>query len=370
MSPVPFFDLSRQHAAMGKELTDPLGTLILSGSCVLGPAVQDLEAELARRCGTDHAVGVSSGTDALLAVLSALDIGPGDEVVTTPFTFVATAQAIARTGARPVFADIDDATLNLDPVAAEAACGPRTKAILPVHLFGLVADAEALETLATEQGLALVEDAAQAFGATRRGGRAGSLGVAGCHSFYPTKVLGAAGDAGAVTTSDPRLAERLRGLRVHGAARDGFHREMGGNFRLDAIQARVLSAKLPLLDSFLSRRREHAAAYLRAFAGTDLVLPSEDPDGNRVWSQFCVRHPRRDALRAHLAARGIGTAVYYPTPLHLEPCFSSLGNRRGDFPRAEKAAGEILALPVFPELRPDERDRVVEAVLEFHGGAA
>lgn len=355
---------------MGKDLTDPVCASVLSGSCVLGPAVQAFESELAARCGTSRAIGVSSGTDALLAALRGLDVGPGDEVVTTPFTFAATAQAIARTGARPVFADIDDATLDLDPAAVDAACGPRTKAILPVHLFGLVADMESLEAVAKSRGIALVEDAAQAFGASRSGRPAGSWGAAGCHSFYPTKVLGAAGDAGAVTTSDPLLADRLHRLRVHGGAADGAHRELGGNFRLDALQARVLSAKLPLLDSFLARRKGHADAYLEAFAGTDIVLPSEDPAGRRVWSQFCLRHPRRDVLRAHLGARGIGTGVYYPAPLHLEPCFASLGYGRGDFPHAERASREILALPIFPELRTDERERVVDAVLEFEGGAS
>jgi dTDP-4-amino-4,6-dideoxygalactose transaminase len=370
VNPVPFFDLSRQHAAMGKDLTDPVNNILLSGACVLGPAVDGVEAALASRCGAKHAIGVSSGTDALLATLLALDIRAGDEVVTTPFTFVATAQAIARTGARPVFADIDDFTMNLDPAAAEAACGPRTKVILAVHLFGLVSDVESLEAAAKARGLALVEDAAQSFGATRLGKPAGSWGVAGCHSFYPTKVLGAAGDAGAVTTSDADLAVRLRRLRTHGADSDGLHREMGGNFRPDTVQATVLSAKLPLLDSFLARRREHATAYLEAFAGTDFVLPSEDPCGKRVWSQFCIRHHRRDALRDHLAARGIGTGVYYPVPLHLEPCFAHLGHRPDDFPIAHRASREILALPVFPELRTDERDRVIDAMLEFHRGAA
>lgn len=370
MNPVPFFDLSRQHAAMGKDLTDPVSALLLSGSCMLGPAVDGLEAALALRCETAHAIGVSSGTDALLATLLALGVGHGDEVVTTPFTFVATAQAIVRTGARPVFADIDGSTLNLDPTAAEAACGPHTKAIVPVHLFGRLADVESLENVAKSRGLALVEDAAQAFGAHRSGRPAGSWGTAGCHSFYPTKVLGAAGDAGAVTTSDAEFVERLRQLRVHGVTTDGIHTKIGGNFRLDAVQACVLSAKLALLDGFLSARREHATAYLQAFAGTEFVLPSEDPYGQRIWSQFCLRHPRREALRAHLAARGIGTGVYYPVPLHLEPCFSSLGHKAGDFPKAERAAREILALPIFPELRTDERDRVVDAVLEFHRGAS
>jgi len=355
---------------MGKSLTEPVEILLASGSCVLGPTVESLEEELAGRCGTRRAVGVSSGTDALFATLSALGIGSGDEVVTSPFSFVATAQAIARTGASPVFADIDEATMNLDPVAAEAACGPRTGAILPVHLFGLVAEMEVFEEIARARELALVEDAAQAFAASRLGRMAGSWGTAGCHSFYPTKVLGAAGDAGAVTTSDPDLAERVSRLRVHGEGPDGLHREMGGNFRMDAVQAAILAAKLPLLGGFLSARRGHATAYLEALAGTDSVLPSEDSRGQRVWSQFCIRHPRRDDLRAHLASRGIGTGVYYRLPLHLEPCFSYLRHRVGDFPNAERAAREILALPIFPELRTDERDRVIEAVLEFEGGAS
>jgi dTDP-4-amino-4,6-dideoxygalactose transaminase len=370
LNPVPFFDLSRQHAAMGKSLTEPVETLLVSGSCILGPAVESFERELAALCGARRAVGVSSGTDALFATLSALGIGPGDEVVTTPFTFVATAQAIARTGARPVFADIDHATMNLDPEAAEAACGPRTKAILPVHLFGLVADMESFAKIAQSRGLALVEDAAQAFAASHDGKIAGSWGTAGCHSFYPTKVLGAAGDAGAVTTSDPELAKRVSRLRVHGEGPDGLHREMGGNFRMDALQAAILSAKLPLLEGFLSARGGHATAYREGLAGTDCVLPSEDFHGQRVWSQFCVRHPRRDELRAHLGTRGIGTGVYYRLPLHLEPCFSYLGHQAGDFPNAERVAREVLALPVFPELRKDERDRVIGAVFEYEGGAS
>ncbi|HXP91223.1 MAG TPA: DegT/DnrJ/EryC1/StrS family aminotransferase [Fibrobacteria bacterium] len=369
MNPVPFFDLSRQHAAMGKCLTEPVATLLASGSCVLGPVVESLEEDIAVRCGARWGIGLSSGTDSLLATLAALGIGLGDEVVTTPFSFVATAQAVARTGARPVFADIDDATMDMDPRAAEAACGPRTKAILPVHLFGLVAEMDVFEEIARSRELALVEDAAQAFAASRLGRMAGSWGTAGCHSFYPTKVLGAGGDAGAVTTSDPDLAERVSRLRAHGEAPDGLHREMGGNFRMDAVQAAILAAKLPLLEGFLSARRGHATAYLEALAGTDSVLPSEDPHGRRVWSQFCIRHPRRDDLRAHLSSRGIGTGVYYRLPLHLEPCFSHLGDRVGDFPNAERAAREILALPIFPELRTDERDRVIEAVLEFEGGA-
>jgi len=368
-NPVPFFDLARQHAQLGESLTDPVDNLLLSGNCVLGPAVARLEEELASWSGTARSVGVSSGTDALQAVLLALGIGPGDEVVTTPFTFVATAQAIVRCGAKPVFADIDPASLNLDPIAAEAACGPRTRAILAVHLFGLMSDVESLAAIARRRGIHLVEDAAQAFGASRSGRFAGSWGVAGCHSFYPTKVLGAAGDAGAVCASDPDLVAKIRQIRTHGADPSGSHRFVGGNFRMDALQALILQAKLPGLPRRLQARREHSAAYGEALGATEAKLPSEDPAGERVWSQYCLRHAKRDALRSHLASAGIGTGIYYATPLHLEPCFSFLGHSEGSFPIAEGAAREILALPLFPELREDERARTIQAVLDFERGA-
>lgn len=367
--PIPFFDLSRQHSVLGPILAQSVAAIVRSGECILGPAVESLERALADRCGCTESIGVSSGTDALLCALSALGIGPGDEVVTSPLSFVATAQAIARLGATPVFSDIDADTLNLDPVRADLACGPRTKAILPVHLFGLLADVEAFDEICTGNGIFLVEDAAQAFGASRNDRPAGSWGQAGCHSFYPTKPLGAAGDAGAVTTSDPDLAERIRRLRVHGLGPTG-HETLGGNFRMDAVQAAAISVKLRILDDFLSLRRRHAQAYTEALSGTDFVLPAEDPQGVRTWSQFCIRHPRRDDLRGFLSRKGIGTAVYYRVPLHMEPCFSHLAHREGDFPRAERAARELLALPVFPELHEDERSRVVDALLEFDGGRA
>jgi dTDP-4-amino-4,6-dideoxygalactose transaminase len=309
---------------------------------------------------------VSSGTDALALALMACRIGPGDEVVTTPFSFLATASAIARVGAIPVFADIDPVTLNLDPSAAEAACGRSTRALLPVHLFGQACDMPALLGVARSKGLRLVEDMAQAFGARREGAPVGSWGDAGCLSFYPTKVLGAAGDAGAVVTSDLEIASHLRRLRVHGTRADGLHCDLGGNFRLDAIQAAVLRTKLSRLEGWLLSRARHAKAYLRGLAGTDFVLPSDDP--GRVWSQFVLRHPRRDEVRQHLMSRDIATAVYYPVPLHLQPCFAELGHRPGDCPRAESASREIFALPLFPELRDDERDRVIEALLEFDRG--
>jgi dTDP-4-amino-4,6-dideoxygalactose transaminase len=365
---IPVFDLSRQHREMGTALTDSVSQILLSGRCVLGPEVEALEGSIAAITGAAHAFGVSNGTDALALALMACRIGPGDEVVTTPFTFLATASAIARVGAVPVFADIDPATLNLDPSAAEAACGRSTGALLPVHLFGLPCDLPALQAVARAKGLRLVEDMAQAFGARREGVPVGAWGDAGCVSFYPTKVLGAAGDAGAVVTGDPEIAAHLRRLRVHGTRSDGLHGDLGGNFRLDAIQAAVLRAKLPRLDGWLRDRARHARLYREGLAGTDFVLPPE-ADG-RIWSQFCLRHPRRDAVREHLGSKGIATAVYYPVPLHLQPCFAELGHKPGDFPHAEAASREILALPLFPELRDDERDRVIEALREFDRGSA
>ncbi len=363
---IPVFELSRQHATLGSDLTDSVNAVLLAGRCVLGPAVEALEAALAARLGCEAVVGVSSGTDALVMALTACRVGPGDEVVTTPFSFWATASAIARVGARPVFADIDPSSLNLDPAAAAAACTRATRALLPVHLFGLPADLPAFRDLAHARGLALVEDAAQAFGAVRDGCPVGTWGEAGCFSFYPTKVLGAAGDAGAVATSDPEIAAHLRRLRVHGTGSDGCHRDLGGNFRMDTVQAAVLKAKLPRLDDWLSARARHARLYREALAGTDFVTPPDVP--GRVWSQFAVRHPRRDALRAHLQKQGIETAVHYPVPLHLQPCLAHLGLRTGSLPHAEAAAREILALPLFPELRDDERDRVIEALRDFDRG--
>jgi dTDP-4-amino-4,6-dideoxygalactose transaminase len=363
---IPVFDLSRQHREMGPLLTESVNRILLSGQCVLGPEVQALESSLAARTGTDHAFGVSNGTDALALALMACRIGPGDEVVTTPFSFLATASAIARVGGVPVFADIDPVTLNLDPAAAEAACGRSTRALLPVHLFGLPCDLPALRGLARAKGLRLIEDMAQAFGARCEGIPVGSWGDAGCLSFYPTKVLGAAGDAGAVVTSDLEIASHLQRLRVHGTRADGLHCDLGGNFRLDAIQAAVLRAKLPRLDGWLQARAHHASLYLEGLAGTDFVLPM-DADG-RVWSQFVLRHPRRDEVRRFLLSKNIATAVYYPVPLHRQPCFSDRGHQPGSFPQAEAAAREVFALPLFPELRDDERNRVIEALREFDRG--
>lgn len=364
---IPFFDLSRQHAAMGKALTDPVGKVLVSGCCVLGPEVQSLEADIATVSGSSFAFGVSNGTDALAVALTACGIGRHDEVVTTPFTFLATASAIARIGAKPVFADVDPITLNIDPAAAESVCTRRTRALLPVHLFGLPCDLESFVGIARSRGIRLLEDTAQAFGAVHAGKPLGSWGDAGCFSFYPTKVLGAAGDAGAIATSDLEIASHVQRLRVHGTGADGLHCDLGGNFRIDAIQAAVLRAKMPLFQGWLQARERHARAYQEALAGTDFALPADSP--GRVWSQFCIRHPRRDDVRQFLLAKGIATTVYYPVPLHLQPCFSGLGYRSGDFPNAELASREILALPLFPELHDDERDATIQALREFDRGS-
>ncbi len=346
---------------------------------VLGPVVQQFEEETAAYCGARYAVGVSSGTDALLAALMALGIGPGDAVVTSPFTFFATAGAIARVGARPVFADIDPATFNLDPAQARRIFenppdylrGRRPAALLPVHLFGQCADMGALLKLAGEHGCPVIEDAAQAVGAEypmpEGVRRAGAMGTMGCFSFFPSKNLGGFGDGGLVTANDARLAEILRSLRMHGAVETYYHRQVGGNFRLDALQAAVLRVKLKHLDRWHAARRAHAGFYNRAFRGSGVRTPAaacpDLPQGH-IYNQYVVRVPRRDEVRRRLQEAGIGSAVYYPLPLHLQECFKSLGYRAGDFPASEQAAGEVLALPVYPELRPEQMEYVARAVLE------
>lgn len=374
MTQLPLNDLARIHEPLWGELEAAASRVLRSGRYVLGPEVEALEAEIAAACGTRFAVGVSSGTDALIATLMALDIQPGDEVVTTPFTFISTAEAIHRLGAVPVFVDIEADSFNLDPQAAAAALTDRTRAILPVHLFGRVAAMDALLALAAPRDLPVIEDAAQAIGAADAAGRpAGSLGRAGCFSFFPAKNLGAFGDGGVVTTNDAELADRLRLVRQHGSRPKYVHAVFGGNFRLDPLQAALLRVKLPHLDGWTRARAANVAAYRAALEarglGTVVRMPEAGP-GCHAWNQLCVMVPERDALRAHLAAAGIQTEVYYPTPLHLQPCFRHLGRRPGDLPQAEEAAQSILALPVFPGLRPDEIDRVTDAIAAFHAGAA
>jgi len=367
---VPVIDLTRYDEALKREIARAVEAIFDTGRFVMGPAHEAFEKSLAERLGVRHAIGVSSGTDALLVAFMALSIGPGDEVVTSPFSFFASAGVIARLGARPVFVDIDPATFNLDPARIEDALTPRTKAIQPVHLYGQCADMAPILEIATRRGVPVVEDACQAIGAEYHGKAAGSLGTMGAFSFYPTKNLGAAGDAGAVTTDDDDLAALLRSLRLHGSSVTYHHDRVGGNFRLDAIQAAVLSAKLPRLDHWNERRRAIAARYRellgKAAASGHLTLPSETPGVRHTYHQYVVRvgHGNRDAIRRRLSERGVGSSVFYPIPLHLQDCFLELGGREGDFPAAEKAAREVLALPMFAELTEAEIERVAEALLE------
>jgi len=368
-TPVPLLDLGAHHAPLMDEIRAAIDRVLTSSRFIMGPEVTALESAVAELTGAAHAVGVSSGTDALLVALMALDVGPGDEVVTTPFSFFATAGVIHRLGATPVFVDVDPVTFNLDPEKVEAALTDRTKAILPVHLFGQVCEMGALQKIACDRNLPIVEDAAQAIGATSPWGPAGRLGLIGSFSFFPTKNLGALGDGGIVTTMDDELADKLRRLRVHGAKPKYFHAMVGGNFRLDALQAAVLNVKLPHLERWTAARRRNADRYDAMFAeaalpGARLRAPRRVVEGH-VYNQYTIRTDRRDALRAHLAERKIGTEIYYPKPLHLQECFVHLGYARGALPEAEGAAEQVLSLPIYPELTEAQQRVVVDAVVGF-----
>jgi dTDP-4-amino-4,6-dideoxygalactose transaminase len=370
-SAVPGLDLKAQYRTIRDEIDEAIGAVLDSQHFILGPEVAQLEAEVAHYCGAAHAVGCASGSDALLLPLVAWGIGPGDEVITTPYTFFATASAIWRTGARPVFVDIEPDTYNIDPHQIEAAITPRTKAILPVHLYGQTADMDPICDLARGRGVIVFEDAAQAIGAVYNGRMAGTFGGAAAFSFYPSKNLGAYGDAGMVTTADPELARQLVRLRLHGMEPKYVHHEVGFNSRLDALQAAVLRVKLRHLPEWTEARRAVAGAYRELFAAAGLddviVAPSERASCVHVYHQFVIRAPAaaRDALRAHLTDRRIGTDVYYPIPLHLQTCFTALGHRTGDFPQAEAAAQETLALPIYPELEREAQEYVVACIREF-----
>ncbi|MET0621237.1 MAG: DegT/DnrJ/EryC1/StrS family aminotransferase [Thermoanaerobaculia bacterium] len=365
--PIPILDLTRYDEELRRGIAQAVADVFASGRFVLGPANEAFEKALADRLGVRHVLGVASGTDALLVGLMALGVGPGDEVVTSPFSFFASAGAVARLGATPVFVDIDPATFNLDPSRLERALTPRTKVIQPVHLYGLTADMDPILEIARRRGIPVFEDACQAIGATHGGRPAGTLATLGAFSFYPTKNLGAAGDAGAVATDDDGLAALVKSLRVHGSTATYFHDRVGGNFRMDALQAAVLSVKLPRLDGWIERRRAIAKRYDGLFAEAAkagrLTLPVEAPGRGHVYHQYVVRVADRDGVKARLAARGIGTSVFYPVPLHLQKCFAALGGREGDFPQAERAAREVLALPMFAELTDAEVDRVASEVL-------
>jgi dTDP-4-amino-4,6-dideoxygalactose transaminase len=364
---VPILDLTRYDEALRGEIGKAVAEVFATGRFVLGPANDAFEEAFASLLGVRHAIGVSSGTDALLVALMALGVGPGDEVVTSAFTFFASAGVVARLGATPVFVDIDPTTYNLDPGKLPAAITPRTRAIQPVDLYGQCADMEPIRAEAGKRGVPILEDACQAVGASYRGKPAGTLGTLGAFSFYPTKNLGAAGDAGAVVTDDGALAERVRLLRVHGGAKQYHHDRVGGNFRMDAVQAAVLSAKLPRLGGWNERRRAIAARYNELFAPAAregrIGLPVEAPGSRHVFHQYVVRVADRDSVRERLAARGIASAVFYPVPLNEQSCFKPLG-QQGRCPEASKAAREVLALPVFPELTDNEVVRVAQSVLE------
>ncbi len=387
MTSVPLLDLKAQFAQIRAEVMPVIDQVCASQHFILGDHVRALEEEIARYCGAAAGIGVSSGTDALLIALMALGIGPGDEVITSPFTFFATAGTIARVGARPVFCDIDPSTFNLSPAAVQAfidgecavqggrlihrTTGGAIKALMPVHLYGQCADMDPLMALAQAYGLKVIEDAAQAIGSHySKGLRAGTIGDVGCFSFFPSKNLGAFGDAGLCTTNDAELADRMRILRVHGGKPKYFHAVIGGNFRIDELQAAVLRVKLKYLDSWTAGRQRNAAYYDAAFDRADLgdkLRPPLAMDGYRhIFNQYVVRAQRRDDLKARLAERRIGSEIYYPVPLHLQKCFAYLDYHPGDFPQSEQAAQETLALPIYPELEEAQMAHVVATIAEFY----
>jgi dTDP-4-amino-4,6-dideoxygalactose transaminase len=373
---VPLCDVQAQYRALAPELLQAAARVLESGQFILGPEVESFEQETAAYCGVGHGVGCASGTDALLLALRALDIGPGDEVIVPAFTFFATAGCICRAGARPVFVDLDAASWNLDPLQVENKITSRTRAILAVHLFGQCADMEPLWRLAERHGLPIIEDAAQALGAEYQGKRAGSLGAIACFSFYPSKNLGAYGDAGLAVTNDPEWAARMRALRVHGMEVKYQHKYLGWNARLDALQAALLRVKLRYLDDWTAARQAAARRYDALIEehhlGHFLGRPAVQPKRRHVFNQYVVRvgHGQRDALLRHLQAERIGCEVYYPIPLHLQECLSYLGYREGDFPASEEASRHVLALPMFPELTDEQQRRVIQSCAAFLGRRA
>jgi dTDP-4-amino-4,6-dideoxygalactose transaminase len=387
ITPVPLLDLKAQYEPIAAEIQAALNEVCESQYFILGPKVQELEENISDYSKCQHGVGVSSGTDALLLALMTLDVGPGDEVITTPYTFFATAGCIARVGARPIFCDIDPITYNLDPQAVRAtiaaqcemsndglinkATGGRVKAMIPVHLYGQMADMEALMVIAKEYNLRVVEDAAQAIGAEdNQGRRAGSIGDIGCLSFFPSKNLGAFGDGGMCTSNDAELDQRMRILRAHGSRPKYYHALIGGNFRLDALHAAVLSVKLPYLDGWTAARQDNARRYNELFTAspiaTQIATPRDTTGYRHIYNQYVVRVPRRDELRSYLAGHKIGNEVYYPVPLHLQKCFDYLGYQEGSCPESERAAAETIAVPIYPELTETQQRSVVNAFVAFY----
>ncbi|HKP37818.1 MAG TPA: DegT/DnrJ/EryC1/StrS family aminotransferase [Pyrinomonadaceae bacterium] len=389
---VPLLDLKAQYASIREELREAIDRVAESQHFILGPEVERLEKDVAAYSQCEFGIGISSGSDALLVALMAIGLKPGDEVITTPYTFFATAGAVVRLGAKPVFVDIDPLTYNIDPAAVEAAITEKTRAIIPVHLYGQVADMDPLMELASRHGFHVIEDAAQAIGSEYNGRRAGSIGHFGCFSFFPSKNLGGFGDGGMLTTNDPELADRIKLLRNHGYRPKYYNKVVGGNFRLDAIQAAVLNVKLKYLDQWTEKRQSNAARYRELFNEAELsirpdvltrstadgtsplsemagvILPEEAPNRRHIYNQFVIRGGRRNELMAYLKERKIGTEIYYPVPMHLQECFADLGYRAGDFVESERAADETLALPIYPELSDEMMIAVVGAVEAFYTG--
>lgn len=367
---VPLLDLAEQHKQIRPELEAAIGRVLDTNGFILGAEVAQLENEIAEYCGTKYAIGCASGSDAILLALMALNVGPGDEVITTPYSFFATVSSITRLGATPVFVDIEPQTYNIDPSLIEAKITSRTKAIEPVHLYGQCAEMSAINEIAKSKGIPVVEDAAQAIGAEENGVRAGSMSSIGCFSFYPSKNLGGLGDGGMMTTSNDSLKRRLLGLRNHGAEEKYYHKYVGLNSRLDGFQGATLRVKLPYLEAWTERRRANADRYRSLFTDAGITeqvgLPTSRENCRHIYNQYIIRVPNvRDALRAYLTESNVGTDVYYPVPLHLQECFAYLGYREGDFPESERAARETLALPIYPELRPEQQEFVVETISKF-----
>ncbi len=364
---VPLLDLKAQYRTIDDEVKQVISKVCESQYFALGPAVASFEEKIAAYNNSEHAIGVSSGTDALLVCLMSLGIGPGDEVITTPFTFFSTAGSIARLGARPVFVDVDPVTFNIDPLGIEEKINDKTRAIIPVHLFGQAARMEAILEIAKSNNLSVIEDAAQAIGASRNGIKCGNFGDFGCFSFYPTKNLGGYGDGGLVVTKSDLLAEKVKVLRDHGQNPRYFYHMIGGNFRLDAIQAAVLEVKLGYLEEWNEKRRRNAAIYDDIFTDTPINKPGIEKENVSIFHQYTVTVSERDKLQKYLAENEIGSAIFYPKPLHLQDCFEDLGYKAGDFPDAERLCGEVLSLPVYPELSEEQIEFVARTALKFYG---
>jgi dTDP-4-amino-4,6-dideoxygalactose transaminase len=369
---IPLLDLNAQYQTIATEIEAAVKRVLSSQHFILGPEVRELEQEIAPYCNCSEAIGCASGSDALLLALMACGVAAGDEVITTPFSFFATAGSIVRLGAKTVFVDIEESTFNINPELIARAITKQTKAIMPVYLFGQCAEMDAITALAKQHHISVIEDSAQAIGAEYGGRRAGSLGIVGCFSFYPSKNLGGAGDGGMLTTNDAEMAASLRDLRSHGARKKYYHDRVGINSRLDALQAAILRVKFRYLDEWARARRTNAQRYRDLFSDCGLTasgavrLPAEADSGLHVYNQFVIRARERDRLRAYLTDRGIGTEIYYPLPLHMQECFKDLGYRAGDFPESERAANEALAIPVYPELSPESQGRVVETIASFY----